>query len=164
MNNLKLPNIAKAKLTPQVKSEAEFFITGRTPIGTISKVPTSNNQKKYLTKLIPLQDIQGIVTREVFESSLSIYENNQVYYQDRLEDGTMNIFSIKLALSHLEHWFAMILEPMDREDIDGWLSRESHKLINHITIFCDKNLLDHIDPISDSVINFIKISHHGIFT
>lgn len=165
MSGLTLPNIAK-KIVLQKKEETErksntfdIIITGRTPIGTIVKVPTSKVKTKHLTKFEQLPDVKGVVSREIFEKMLEIYENNQVFYQDKLEEGILHISIVKQGLTKLEHWFAMILEPVDSEDVDDWLARESYKIEKRVTIFCDEHLAKYCDPIPDKIIRFIKESH-----
>lgn len=167
MSGLILPNIAKKIILPKKQEEKksdtfDIIVTGKTPIGTIVKVPTSKTKIKHLTKFEELPDIRGIVSKEIFETMLEIYENNQGYYQDKLEEGNVHISIIKQGLTKLEHWFAMILEPVDPEDIDDWLGRESHKIEKRITIFCDEHLAKYCDPIPDKIVKFIRESHSGM--
>lgn len=100
-----------------------------------------------------LPNVKGIVTCDIFEEMLRIYENNQVYYQDRIEDHTIDIDTIKYGLTQLEHWFMNIIEPCPNndniyldQDIEDWKSRELFKKCNGMTSYCDNELHKYIKP------------------
>jgi uncharacterized protein YbaR (Trm112 family) len=122
---------------------------------------TSQLQKQYHTELMPLINIEGIVKQQMFDKALSIYENNQVYYQDRIDDGLLDISTIKTRLTELEHWFCLIIEPKpkDKEDIESWKEREIFKFRMKITSYCDNELYKYIDPIPVMLLEKIQKYH-----
>lgn len=158
MYNLILP-----KITVKKKSQPEVVVTGKTPLGTLISVPTVCHTK-YETKLLPLPEVKGVVSREKWNEALSVYENNQVYYQDRLEDGKMSFAALRSGLTTLEHWFACVLEPVDEEELDSWLERQKYKLYNRVTIFCPEELKRFVEPLPGYVLDFVRKEHSGMFT
>jgi hypothetical protein len=123
---------------------------------------TINLQKQYSTELKLLTNAIGRVSNMIFEESLSIYENNQVYYQDRLDDQKIDIDSINLGLTTLEHWFMCIIEPRPRDDIDAWRIRELSKLQIGFSFYCDPELHKHIQTLPSHISNLIKQYQAGI--
>lgn len=123
---------------------------------------TISLQKQYITTFRPLPQIVGRVTPTVFEDALAVYENNQVYYQDRIDDKTMSRDDIRAALTSLEQWFACIIEPRPREDADAWRERELSKLTKGVTSYCDPDLYPYITPMPPQIIATIKQHHMGV--
>jgi hypothetical protein len=123
---------------------------------------TTTLQKQYSTEFKPLINITGKVSYSQFEEALSIYENNQVYYQDRLDDHTLDLDSIRIGLTTLEHWFACIIEPKSQDDPDSWRERELSKLTKGITSYCDSDLYKYIQPLPPHIISFIQQCHVGL--
>lgn len=77
----------------------------------------------------------GKVSDQAFEEALSVYENNQVFYQDTIDDKSLDIPTIKQRLTELEHWFMCIIEPFhggDTEEKEAWQQRERFKIIKGI--------------------------------
>lgn len=121
---------------------------------TIANTIATNNmtlEKQYFTVLRPLINVSGRVTAAVFEEALSIYENNQVYYQDRIDDKTLTMDAIKTELTALEHWFAHIIEPKAIDDVEAWRERELIKITKGHTAYCDPELYQYIQPLSDTI-------------
>lgn len=114
-------------------------------------------QKQYTNQLKPLINISGVVSIENFEIALAIYENNQVFYQDCLDNSSLNIDDIKIQLTNLEHWFMAIIEPKPKLiiEIDEWRKRELFKLTNGYSSYCDPLLLSYISPPSNELKQFI---------
>ena len=113
-------------------------------------------QKQYSTQFKPLLNVSGKTTHAIFEDALSVYENNQVYYQDRIDDKTISMVDICAGLSALEHWFMSIIEPKSLDDVDAWKVRESSKLINGFSSYCDPELHQYIQPMSSHTRDYIK--------
>lgn len=111
---------------------------------------------KYSTQLKGLLNVKGKVTDTIFEQALSIYENNQVFYQDRIDDGLIPLEQIKYDLTNLEIWFCQIIEPISKDDINSWKERESMKLLKGISSYCDPELYKYITPLSFEIKNIIK--------
>ena len=122
-------------------------------------------QVKGSTKILALPIAQGYVPHSVFEEMLLIYENNQVYYMDRIDDGIC-IDEIKAGLTSLEHWFSCIIEPRPNntsqyleDDIAEWKARESYKITHRISSNCDKDLHQYIQPLPEQLLLLIKKYH-----
>jgi hypothetical protein len=105
---------------------------------------TMTLQKQYCTVLRPLINVGGKVSVTVFEEALSIYENNQVYYQDRIDDHSISIDAIKAGLTELERWFANIPEPKPVDDVEAWREREIQRQTKGLTAYCDPELHKYI--------------------
>lgn len=105
-------------------------------------------QKQYKNSFQPLVGISGRTTVDTFERVLAIYENNQVYYQDRLDDKTLTLEQIRQGLNTLERWLACIIEPKprDNDDIESWREREDMKINKGVTGHCDPDLYQYIYP------------------
>ena len=115
---------------------------------------TMNLQKQYKNVLKPLPKITGRITPNKFEEALSIYENNQVYYQDRLDEPDHDVDKISQKLQELENWFIKIAEPKPRDskEIPEWITREQFKNDHGVTMYCDKELYKYILPKSSSLL------------
>lgn len=118
---------------------------------------TNNLHKHYATQYKPLPNVQGRVAAIYFEELLSIYENNQVFYQDRLDDNTMELAVIKSGLTELEYWFMRIIEPQAADDVTAWREREQLKLTKGYSAYCDPELYKHIVPAPVTVRNEIQV-------
>lgn len=119
-------------------------------------------QKQYSTELRPLINVSGRTSYSLFEEALLIYENNQVYYQDRIDDHTLDILEIRSGLTTLEHWFMSIIEPKSQDDEDAWRIRESNKLTNGFSAYCDPELHQYIQPMSQHGRNYIRQQQAGL--
>ena len=123
----------------------------------------SRFQQQYATQLrSPLPIIDGHVSKTIFDEMLSIYENNQVYYQDRIDDKRMTLDEISQALTTLEHWFILIIEPKEEDNIESWKERERKKLTG-ITAFCDPDLHQYITSAPPHIIFKIKQYYSTLF-
>jgi hypothetical protein len=121
---------------------------------------TTQARASLQNELQPILDVKGKVTPKVFEQALQIYENNQVYYQDRIEAGDLEIGQISQHLTELEFWFIQIIEPKPRRDeIPSWRAREQNKLKLGVSGYCDPDLYQYIHPLSPAVRGFIVGQH-----
>jgi len=112
-------------------------------------------------QLMPCPDIFGPVNYKDFDTLLSIYENNQVYYQDCLDNNLLTEDQIKHELSKLEFWFICIIEPHpvtqngeleeDEYYINKWKDREINKLVNGYSSYCDPELYQYITPLPNNI-------------
>ena len=118
---------------------------------------TSDLQKRYATQYRPLPKIQGRVTAVQFEDLLNIYENNQVFYQDRLDDKQVGLVDVEHGLTQLEHWFMRIIEPVPTNDFESWKQREQTKILKGYSAYCDPELYKHIAPASNILRNEIQV-------
>lgn len=119
-------------------------------------------QQQYKNVLKPIPQLTGCVSKRQFEEALSIYENNQVYYQDRIDDHVLDIPTIRTRLTELEHWFMLIIEPKSTDDINAWKNRERSKLTKGISGYCDPELYTYIDPLPPASQALIR-QHHVRF-
>lgn len=126
---------------------------------------TLNLQKHFRNELKELVQISGYVNEECFEKVLEIYENNQVFYQEKLEDGEMSVDMAKEKLTELERWFVCIIEPKPKSnsEVPDWILREEYKLNTGYSSYCDKELYCYITPISDHVKNYVRRCHRQKF-
>lgn len=131
---------------------------------------TNNLRSLYANKFRPFdKNIKGRVTLEEYEELLEIYENNQVYYQDCIQNGSLTYDQLCEAITELEYWFICIIEPYDYENYDAddyedWKTREQFKINKGYSGYCDPELYFYIkQPLSQDVINYIKISHKNLF-
>jgi hypothetical protein len=202
-------------LPPKSEHAMEVKITGVTPIGTVVKVPTSDErfslkdikgikkyydddpdmtpiltasiyfdndktrsgnyvankmrsisentsklQKQFTNTLQNPINVQGNISPELFEKALNIYENNQVYYQDQLDEPNPDIKSITKHLTELEHWFIFAIEPSptneDPEELQARNNREQFKLTRGLSPYCDPDLYDYITPITSTQKQILK--------
>jgi len=122
---------------------------------------TISLQKQYSNELQELPKIYGKVTHKTFEKALSVYENNQVFYQDKIDDKTLDINVIKERLTELEHWFMCVIEPVptmkNEEEIKEWKEREKFKINRGISSYCDPELYTYITPAGDEIKAFISM-------
>jgi hypothetical protein len=98
---------------------------------------TSHFGKRHRTKYLGLPDAPLIATVEQFNEYLLIYENNQVYYQEQLEEPQADQVILGAGLVALERWFAAIQEP---EDIEGALEHRQFLAKRGVTAHCDPEL------------------------
>lgn len=120
-----------------------------------------NNSMKYKTEFKELIDISGIVSPEIYEEALTIYENNQVYYQDCL---TRKDNVIK-AINELELWFIQIIEPKPQHAVDilDWKDREITKLKEGHTAHCDPELIKYLNPLPFEYKRYLEDIQRKIF-
>jgi hypothetical protein len=120
---------------------------------------TSSLKSYYKNVYKECPKIQGYVNHDQYEELLSIYENNQVYYQDCIESGSLGESTLKSKLSELEYWFLCIIEPKpqedDKDEIESWKMRETNKLENGYTSHCDPDLHKYINPLPKHTRNFL---------
>lgn len=105
-------------------------------------------RKQYQNELQPLPSVShhgcDPVSSDEFEEYLSIYENNQVYYQDRIDDGSLTSSEISRCLTALEQWFTSIREPSDNLDPQGYAQRQQNLADTGISAYCDPELYRYI--------------------
>lgn len=124
---------------------------------------THTFQHQFKTQLRPLPNIRGCVRADIFETALSIYENNQVYYQDRIDDKTLTEDDIRTNLNELEYWFMQIIEPRPKTDVAEWSLREKNKVIHGRSGYCDETLHDWVAPAPTDIRDAITRYHTQIF-
>lgn len=105
--------------------------------------------------------VHGFVTVAQFEDALAAYENNQVYFQERIEKRDMLEVEIRKGLFELEQWFICIIEPKPRssEELAEWWGKEAEKVTKRRSAYCDPTLDKYIDPVPDAVLAFVR-QHH----
>jgi len=110
--------------------------------------------------------LSGLVTQEQFEQCLDIYENNQVYYQQKFEDHVIDEETFKKKISVLEEWFICIIEPKpntrETDEIIEWREREKDKLKNLYSSYCDPDLYEYLIRPSDKFTKYITACHSKI--
>jgi hypothetical protein len=103
----------------------------------------------YMAVLKPCPNIKGKVNLKKFDKLLSIYENNQVYYQECIDNNSLSEKEISKGLTDLELWFVNIIEPMPKtshnDDIDDWKKRQAFKEEKGYTSYCDPDLYKYIN-------------------
>lgn len=109
-------------------------------------IKTNNLRKQYRNELRDMIAVSGIVSTKKFEKILAIYENNQVYYQDCMDNNELDIEVIKSKLTELERWFMKVIEPKPTDDIEAWHERQNFKAQRGISAYCDPNLHKYITP------------------
>ena len=129
----------KAKM---IKPEETYKIVTKTPSGASVKVPELQKSKfsfvKFIEKKIPTPIQQEIVTEYIkinphkkyhFDDALLIYENNQTFYLEQIEDNA-NLETVLKNIAILEQWFNMIKEPKPilEEDVEEWKERCEWKI------------------------------------
>jgi hypothetical protein len=107
--------------------------------------------------------IKGRVTLEKFEELLDIYENNQVYFQECLENGALTYNEICEGLTKLEYWFICIIQPYDKDedgDYEDCKERERSKLTKGYSGYCDPDLYFYIQqPLPEKIVDYIEKQH-----
>ena len=133
-------------------------------------IQTNNLRLLYANKFKPFnKNIKGKVTLKEYDELLEIYENNQVYYQDCIQNETLTYDQLCVDLTELEYWFICIIEPYDYEDYDlddysDWKTREQFKYNKGYSGYCDPDLYFYIkQPLPQEIINYIKNSHKNLF-
>jgi len=117
---------------------------------------TLNLRKNYRNELKPLPKVSGLVSTTVFENALDIYENNQVFYQDQIDDGIIEREAIARDLTALEHWFMQIIEPKPRgSELESRNAREQLKLTKGVSGYCDPELYEYIGPLPPEIRAFL---------
>jgi hypothetical protein len=130
-------------------------------------------QKNLKNKFKNCPEVEGIVTQEVFDQCRDIYENNQVYYQQKFEDNkiTKEVFSEKVSI--LEEWFICIIEPKPlnpltplrgssevyEQEVEDWLEREHDKLKNLYSSYCDPDIHEYLIKPSKEFHDYILQCH-----
>lgn len=116
-------------------------------------------QHQYKNILKPIPSDRSMVKKNRFDELLSIYENNQVYYQEQMDDATLDIEVIKQKLTELEHWFMAVVEPKPTDDVEGWMKRENSKILTGYSPYCDPELHTYIKPAPLDLLSLIKRYH-----
>jgi hypothetical protein len=124
---------------------------------------TSSLKSQFKTQLMPITKSQGRVNQDTFDQALRIYENNQVYYQDQLDEGNITIEQFKFELTKLEKWFLCIIEPRQSDDLDAWRNRELGKIKRGVSGYCDLEVIKYIEKPSQETINYISQIQLGLY-
>lgn len=158
-------------------------VIGKTYIGTVVSVPTSSkpcvelnivdetdSKLMHLNRISTIQkqiqstfiwinpiNVTGIVPQNIFDEALSIYENNQVYYQECSDRNLIDDNSLRDGLTKLEHWFCCIIEPnpINSNEVDEWKDRELYKLRYGLSVHCDPTLYHNINKITENIKFFL---------
>ncbi len=103
----------------------------------ISSAVQQNSRNTRLVRLleVPYQ-VRGAVDKETFRSMLNIYENNQVFYQDSMDDETMDHDKICNCLRELEKWFV---------NVHRVGSRGNQGTIPGISKYCDPDIFQYLE-------------------
>jgi hypothetical protein len=118
----------------------------------IASINTGEPELMYLTE-DPCFYINRYITQTIFNTLLTLYENNQMIYCDSLDKpGTV------AALNNLESWFIQVVEPApttrSKQDRDDWISRERKKMKGR-TWYCDSDCAKKI-RIADIIIEQVN--------
>lgn len=112
---------------------------------------------------------KGRVNKKIFDEALEIYENNQVYFQDCIEESTVEYEELCEQLTKMEYWFIAIIEPYsydedDEVEYEDWKCREKSKLTEGHSKYLDPELYDYIsNPLPSFLVKEIKKYHRGLF-
>lgn len=158
------PNTGNIKIDPLLTASVYFDSSDQDNKDVANKMRSiANNtlslQKQYYNELKPIPNITGKVSRKLFDEALQIYENNQVYYQDRIDEDDMDKPTISKYLTELEHWFMCIIEPRVPDDVEGWKQREKSKLTKGVSAYCDPEVYPYIKSLPADVKLYIKQQH-----
>lgn len=119
-------------------------------------------RSNYTMKIKPLTNDEGLVKQSNFDDCLSIYENNQVYYQECIDHCTLTKKELVEGLTALEYWFILIVEPPQQDEPTEWREREYGKIERGYSAYCDPELLDYVKPLSPHLIKLIKLYHNQL--
>ena len=112
-----------------------------------------------------LINVKGIITSEIFEEVIDIYENNQEFLINMVEidDNNKMINTIK-EINDLEIWFLQIVEPKPDNCIynKDWIYRESFKLKNGYSFYCLKKLHMFIKKINKHIEDILIKNHNDV--
>jgi len=105
---------------------------------------TSSFANFYQTTYKALPAIQGLVSKEQFEDALAIYENNQVYYQECIDNQTISQEDITQGLVQLEQWFVALVEP---DSIEGASERRLFLQNKGVSAYCDPEIYPYLSTL-----------------
>ncbi len=147
VNKSSMNQRGSAARSPKVKivnREETYKIVTKTPSGGHVKVPEPIEKSKFsfvkfVERKMPMPIKQEIITEYIkinshkkykFDDALLIYENNQTFYLEQIQDDIANLNSIIKNVTHLEQWFNCIKEPKptQNEDIKEWEERCEWKI------------------------------------
>ncbi len=145
------------------KPEVVYKIITETYSGEKVKVPTEDIKPsfiKFKTKSLPIpiknQEKVELIKinsrkRYNFNEALSIYENNQSYYLDLIENNIEKVNLIIKDVEALERWFLFVKEPkpINEDDIEEWNKREQFKIVYGYSKYFDPTLLYYYCKIDD---------------
>ena len=98
-------------------------------------------QQKRQTELRPLPlSVPARLNPTQWEDLLSLYENNQVFYQDRLEDKSWSQEKIIEELNRLEQWFRLVREPQGSMSHEEWKEKEQYRIQHGYSSYCSPDL------------------------
>jgi len=89
----------------------------------------------YHTTYKNLLPFKGHVDQQQFNEALAVYESNQVYYQECIDNQSLTTEEITVGLVELERWFAAIMEPLSNDNA-----------VDHRKFLQDKGVTAHCDP------------------
>lgn len=105
---------------------------------------TSSFANYYRTTCKNLPPFRGLVNQIQFNEALSVYENNQVYYQECMDDKSLTVADITAGLVQLEQWFAAIIEP---DSNDNAADHRKFLQSRGVTAHCDPELYPYLSSL-----------------
>jgi len=121
----------KSPLNTQPKDEIRFYLGGNISSavkeGKLIAGSIRDANSKQKPEPLPLTKCGNKPDLITFFKCLDVYENNQSYYSDNIEE-----------LIKLEKWFNKISEPYSRDP--GWVNRENNRKIFGISDYCDSDV------------------------
>jgi hypothetical protein len=130
----------KRNVNPDKKEEENFYkVVTQTPSGQTVKVPTAFSFIKFKPKPCVNIKINYIKLEKKcsFVEALDIYENNQSYLLQEIEDNK----NIKNTLQELNTWFNKFKEPKPKSDVKEWQERIQFQKTNGYSSYLDKELI-----------------------
>lgn len=118
-----------------------------------------NMSYDYINELLVVPfDVTEVKDINNFNKMLELYENNQNFYAEKLENHDITKEELSKELTILEEWFCNIVEPKPKNsyDVDDWKYREQFKIENGFSVFSDENLREFIHPLKKELLDNIK--------
>ncbi len=152
-----------AHATMYIDTSDTTYITVADKMKSITR-QTLYNRHLHYNVLMKLPNIQpGKVTKRKFDELLSVYENNQVYYQDEFDANHLTQDEFAAALTSLEYWFILYIEPKVQGETQAVIERERFKLTHGYSAFCDKTLYSYITPAPQALRDQIMALQAGTY-
>lgn len=153
--------VVKEPAKDPVFSKAVYIRPGVSSEGTAQHMKSLTNalaetRKGFHNVEKSLISVKGKVSLEIFKEALHIYENNQVYYQDCIDDKSIPLQEVITRLRDLEYWFMMIIEPRDPSEPEAWIEHENFKFSKGYSYYCDTELYRYIPPMTQENLLLLK--------
>jgi len=146
----------------QIEESHETFykVVTQTPTGQTVKVPTSCSfikfkQPQTKPKVIIYYIEVDNKKKYTFEDALDIFENNQSYITENLNDSVLTANTLKIDINYndtinklksLVQWFNKQKEPkpIDKLELKEWKERQEFKKVHGYTSYLDKELIQYL--------------------